>query len=287
MAGDPRPLERALADPGFLSAFAQRYAGDDEPLDALRWLDDPEAPGLDGSPGPGAAVRAAARDLYRPGAGEPQRLAHRHLAHRLAESRRRTLAALEEVDRQERVERAAAGDPPADADADAGAAAISAAGDRVRSRRPHRAAALVGAGVLVAVLGTSTWIGGRSMVAPTPRPSPLDFTTPIAALIEAEPQRLPAGWRDGTVVSSSDALDGAVALLAPAGQRGRLLLVVRCRSSGRSFQAVISGGETRVERYGACGRLQSVPLPVRPDALVRVVVTTRGIEPFSGALVRR
>ncbi len=283
--GERRPLERALADPGFLTAFTRRYAGPDHPLDALRWLEDPEAPGRDGAPGPGAALRAAARELYRPGAGERQRAEHARLEQTLAASRAHALAALEEVARAEGADgEGAARGAPAEGSA---AAAADAAGRRRRGRR-LRIAVLVAAGAALLAVGASVWSATRVPGARAPAPSAADATASIAALIEAEPRLLPSGWRDAAVVSSGDELDGRLTLLAPAGQRGRLLLVVRCRASDRSFRAVISGGETRAERYGACGSgLRSVPLPVRPDAVVRVVVTTLGSESFSGALVRR
>src|SRR5206468_5108920 len=64
---DPRrgrgmsPYRRALRDPAFLGAVAERWSGSRPPLDALRGLDDDE----EGSPYAGLDTRRAA--LYRPG----------------------------------------------------------------------------------------------------------------------------------------------------------------------------------------------------------------------------
>jgi hypothetical protein len=73
--------------------------------------------------------------------------------------------------------------------------------------------------------------------------------------------------------AASDDLDGAT----PLHTRGRVLLVVRCPSVDRSFEAV-AGTQTA---YGACGRPAFIALK---DGS-RVVVTTRGVRPFSAALL--
>ena len=57
------PYRRALRDPAFLSAVAERWTGSRPPLDALRGLDDSDE---EGSPYAGLDARRAA--LYRPGA---------------------------------------------------------------------------------------------------------------------------------------------------------------------------------------------------------------------------
>lgn len=62
------PYERAVADPAFLAAIAARYAGPGEVLDALHWLDDPEAPGVSGEPSPFAGIEQRRARLYQPGA---------------------------------------------------------------------------------------------------------------------------------------------------------------------------------------------------------------------------
>lgn len=96
---------------------------------------------------------------------------------------------------------------------------------------------------------------------------------PLAEALGRNRSALPAAWRDAAVSAASDELDGATPLSAP----GRVLLVVRCPSSDRSFQAV-AGARTA---YGACGR----PVFIALTDGSHVVVTTRGVLPFSAALL--
>lgn len=58
---------RALTDPAFLARFSAAYEGEDDPLDALWWLDRPDETGPSGAPAPGALARTARRALYGPG----------------------------------------------------------------------------------------------------------------------------------------------------------------------------------------------------------------------------
>lgn len=155
-----------------------------------------------------------------------------------------------------------------------------------RAGRTRRRALLgAGAAALVLLIAALSW-GARPE---RPRPSAtLAATTPIARLLRDDRTLLPVAWRDADLVAASDVLDGAVPLSAPDG-RGltRLLLVVRCPAADRSFQVVVTSGSAVEPRYGACGRLQTIALPPRLAGAVRVVVTTRGVQPFSGALLLR
>jgi hypothetical protein len=103
----------------------------------------------------------------------------------------------------------------------------------------------------------------------------LSTTLPLATAIDRERSALPAGWRNGPVAAARDDLDGAIPLHA----HGSALLVVRCPSGDRSFQAD-AGPQTL---YGVCGR--PVFIALRDGS--RVVVTTRGVTPFSAALLSR
>ncbi|MCU1472752.1 hypothetical protein, partial [Amnibacterium sp.] len=58
---------RALADPLFRARFEAAYTGEDDPLDALWWLDRPGEAAPSGATAPAAVAATARRALYVPG----------------------------------------------------------------------------------------------------------------------------------------------------------------------------------------------------------------------------
>jgi len=58
---------QALADPLFRARFEAAYTGDDDPLDALWWLDHPREAAPSGAAAPAARAAAARLALYGPG----------------------------------------------------------------------------------------------------------------------------------------------------------------------------------------------------------------------------
>ncbi len=152
--------ERALADPLFRRRFEQAYAGADEPLDALWWLDRPLTDGPSGASAPAALAAEARRVLYGPGT-DPAALAEYERAAAAAErSRAVALAALSGIP----VERTAGGrePPPVEAAPPAVAAVPS------RNRRVLVLVAGVAGAALIA--GAALGFGlARAMPVPTPR----------------------------------------------------------------------------------------------------------------------
>jgi hypothetical protein len=85
---------RALADPLFRAGFEAAYTGEDDPLDALWWLDRPGEAAPSGAAAPAAVAATARRALYGPGT-DPAALERYEQAAAAAErSRRAAVAAL-------------------------------------------------------------------------------------------------------------------------------------------------------------------------------------------------
>jgi len=68
---EPGDYAAILGDPAALADLRSRYTGSGDPADVLRWRDDPDAPGGDGSRSPTARARDLAPALYRR-AGTPE-----------------------------------------------------------------------------------------------------------------------------------------------------------------------------------------------------------------------
>jgi len=85
---------RALADPAFLARFSAAYDGEDDPLDALWWLDRPDERGPSGAVAPGALARTARRALYGPGTDAAALEQYEWAAARAERSRLAAVAAL-------------------------------------------------------------------------------------------------------------------------------------------------------------------------------------------------
>ena len=85
---------RALTDPAFLARFRAVYEGEDDPVDALWWLDRPEEPGPSGAAAPGAVARSARRALYGPGTDAAAMQEYECAAARAERSRAAAVAAL-------------------------------------------------------------------------------------------------------------------------------------------------------------------------------------------------
>ena len=92
-AASASPYDRVLADARLRARFLAAYRGASDPMDALLWLDSPDEPGPSGAVSPHAALDAARRALYRPGAdaaaaarvqAEADRLRHEHALTRAA-----------------------------------------------------------------------------------------------------------------------------------------------------------------------------------------------------------
>ena len=62
---EPGDYAAILGDPAALADLRSRYTGGGDPADVLRWRDDPDAPGADGSRSPIARSRDLAPALYR------------------------------------------------------------------------------------------------------------------------------------------------------------------------------------------------------------------------------
>lgn len=152
---------RALADPSFRARFQAAYTGDDDPLDALWWLDRPGEAAPSGAAAPAALAASARLALYGPGT-DPAALARYEQAAAVAErSRRAALAALGGMP----VPPAAASPiapPPAPSQV-----AAPPAGARRRRVLPSVAAPVV----LVLVLVAAAYGAGRATGAPPPPPS--------------------------------------------------------------------------------------------------------------------
>jgi hypothetical protein len=88
------PYERARADAAFLGRFRDAYAGGDDPLDALWWLEHPTSPAPSGAIAPATLLTEAQRAVYGR-AGSEQALEGYALARERAErSRSAALAAV-------------------------------------------------------------------------------------------------------------------------------------------------------------------------------------------------
>ncbi len=147
---------RALVDPVFRARFQAAYTGEDDPLDALWWLDRPGEAGPSGAPAPAARAASARRALYGPGT-DPAALARYEQAAAEAErSRRAAVAALGRMPAP----------PPA---ASEGATIPAPPQAAVPSAPPRRRLLLPVAALAVLVLVAAAYGAGRTSGAP---PSP-------------------------------------------------------------------------------------------------------------------
>lgn len=251
------------ASRGLLARFADAYQGRHHPEDALDWLLDDQRSSRRGTPAP-AVDRSA---LYRPGT--------------TPEARARILAALEalRLDRLQ-AEQALAATLAAASGTDDSAGRLA---PGLQARRfPRRLALLIPAvGIAVAVVvavqsHTRDGLTGQAVIDSRGAIAPSSY-------YRQHPALLPGGTGEH-VVAEGRRLDGATAVTATS-RATRLLLVVACSAADRSFEYTVrdSADRSRLGHgYGACGRMQlgQLRVPVGTRRL-EVLVTTRGIDPFS------
>src|SRR5215212_1191572 len=96
--GAGSPYERALTEPRFLRAVRAAYAGPDDLLDALWWLEHPLEPGPSGARPPAEEAAAARRALYGRSVPPEALEQYRRAADREAETRAAVVAALAAAD---------------------------------------------------------------------------------------------------------------------------------------------------------------------------------------------
>lgn len=156
--------ERALADPDFLSRFAQRYTGPHDPLDALFWASHPERVGPSRAPGPAGQRRQLEADVYSESADTARRAAAVEALETLdgetsAERARVTLAMTEPTESDLAVSGSGtAHPPPADSSSDFPTLLDAVEPLRPAGRNPNRRLVL-GAAALLLVGIALGWLG--------------------------------------------------------------------------------------------------------------------------------
>lgn len=260
-------VNRARSSPALLARFTAEYRGPHHPGDALDWLLDDRAVSRRGLTGPATTVDRTA--LYR--RDVPVQV-HVVITRALrtqqldrAEAERALIIAVHE--RQPYRTRPLPG-------------------PRHPLTRRRRRPVLVVSAVCAALLLTTALLAVRhpARLRETARSVILSRGAVAPdAFYDDHPDQL-AAWGRPRLIGTGHRLDGATPIdVATAGSS--LLLIVACPLDDRSFEYSVRGrtGATTLEHgYGACGKLHPLQIPLpRKSHDLRVLVTTRGIDPFS------